>query len=236
MASNILSRLLPSATGSPSVYETFRQLEESSDTSDVEDRAGMASVDEENLGNNNLDLDPAIAEAMGSQLHSSQPAIGGGHNSRYTDGRTPGKRKERRLHWSPRIAEADEADDEVPLSLLVEGNRHGGPAPLDDINRSRQQDNLGPVPVAGLATGAARAKWQATQQQQQLYQDSPIDETFPSRRARGGHPLAMIGPKEKAMWMWANVVNLDNFLKDVYDYYLGNGIWCILLYRLLNLL
>jgi autophagy-related protein 9 len=48
--------------------------------------------------------------------------------------------------------------------------------------------------------------------------------------------MAMIDPKEKAMWMWANVENLDNFLKDVYTYFLGNGIWSILLNRALSLL
>ncbi|OAX81033.1 hypothetical protein ACJ72_04627 [Emergomyces africanus] len=38
------------------------------------------------------------------------------------------------------------------------------------------------------------------------------------------------------MWRWANVENLDNFLADVYDYFLGNGIKSILLSRVLNLL
>jgi autophagy-related protein 9 len=38
------------------------------------------------------------------------------------------------------------------------------------------------------------------------------------------------------MWRWANVEDLDNFLKDVYTYFLGNGIWSILLTRVLNLL
>lgn len=38
------------------------------------------------------------------------------------------------------------------------------------------------------------------------------------------------------MFRWANVSNLDVFIRDVYDYYLGAGIWCILLERLLHLL
>jgi len=38
------------------------------------------------------------------------------------------------------------------------------------------------------------------------------------------------------MWRWANVENLDNYLKDVYMYFMGNGIWCIGLGRALNLL
>ncbi|KAJ5454589.1 Autophagy-related protein 9 [Penicillium daleae] len=51
------------------------------------------------------------------------------------------------------------------------------------------------------------------------------------------HPsLSNTDPKKKAMWRWANVENLDNFLKDVYTYFLGNGFWSILLSRSLNLL
>lgn len=38
------------------------------------------------------------------------------------------------------------------------------------------------------------------------------------------------------MWRWANVEDLDNFIKDVYIYFLGNGIWSIFLGRALNLL
>jgi autophagy-related protein 9 len=43
-------------------------------------------------------------------------------------------------------------------------------------------------------------------------------------------------PKEKATWRWINVTNIDNFINDVYDYYTGAGIWCILLARVLDLL
>ncbi|ORZ06573.1 autophagy protein Apg9-domain-containing protein [Lobosporangium transversale] len=41
---------------------------------------------------------------------------------------------------------------------------------------------------------------------------------------------------ELAMWKWVNVENLDNFLTRVYDYYVGKGIYTILLERCLNLL
>lgn len=47
--------------------------------------------------------------------------------------------------------------------------------------------------------------------------------------------LGLIDPKERALWKWANVENLDNFLQEVYNYYLGNGFYCILLSRLLNM-
>lgn len=45
-----------------------------------------------------------------------------------------------------------------------------------------------------------------------------------------------LNPKEKALWKWANVENLDIFFQDVYNYYLGNGLSCIMLQKLLNLL
>ncbi|KAK7428660.1 autophagy protein atg9 [Neonectria magnoliae] len=36
------------------------------------------------------------------------------------------------------------------------------------------------------------------------------------------------GPREKALWRWVNTSNLDSFMRDVYDYYEGGGLWCIL--------
>lgn len=48
--------------------------------------------------------------------------------------------------------------------------------------------------------------------------------------------LSLIDPKERALWKWSNVEHLDNFLREIYDYYLGNGFYCILLSRCLNML
>lgn len=44
-----------------------------------------------------------------------------------------------------------------------------------------------------------------------------------------------LSPRERALWKWANVDNLDLFLQDVYRYYLGNGYFCIILEKILNL-
>ncbi|KAF9908199.1 autophagy protein atg9 [Linnemannia zychae] len=41
---------------------------------------------------------------------------------------------------------------------------------------------------------------------------------------------------ELAMWKWVNVENLDNFLARVYSYYVGKGMYTILLERCLNLM
>ncbi|KAI1332273.1 autophagy protein Apg9 [Xylariaceae sp. FL0255] len=126
----------------------------------------------------------------------------------------------------PWLANDDDADNDVPASLLVEGlsptsptahqlpPRHNPPSPRPS-NRRRIQ-----------------AQWETAQAHQQLHQDSqPIQPLLPTRR-----PGLAASPKDKAMFRWANVTNLDVFIRDVYDYYLGAGMWCILLDRFLHLL
>ncbi|KAI9816594.1 MAG: autophagy protein atg9 [Pycnora praestabilis] len=249
MASNLLSRFLSPTAGSPSVYETLRQHDESSDTSDVEERAGM-TLDEENLGEgfHDYELDHEMADAAESHIttesaaflgrDASRPQQHGQQQSLVNEGQH-GNRSSYRSKWmqnSPGVVEADEADDEVPASLLIEGEGEAA-VPLEGSQLG--QPNSAPFtvsPVPGPSTRETRAQWQATQAQQRLHQDGHNSKAR-RRRAPGlKNGLAIIDPKEKALWRWANVENLDNFLKDIYDYFLGNGIWCIMLSRVLNLL
>ncbi|KAL8706193.1 MAG: hypothetical protein Q9201_000699 [Fulgogasparrea decipioides] len=205
MASNVFSRLLPVNSASPSIYETLRQQDEASDQSDVEERAAMA-VNEENLGGqfHDYEIDP---EAQGAASQANHP------NPRS----------------SSNMPDAEEVDDDVPQSLLIEEN-DGPVSPLKE-----QQPRSIPSPLPGPASRGTRAKWRATQEQQRLHTETPTGgrSTQPSRSLPG---LTIANPRERAMWRWANIEDLDNFLRDVYDYFLGNGIWCILLSRLLNLL
>ncbi|KAL9940096.1 hypothetical protein V8E36_000801 [Tilletia maclaganii] len=48
--------------------------------------------------------------------------------------------------------------------------------------------------------------------------------------------MRVMSGKEKALWLWANVENMDAFLAEVYAYYMGKGAYCIALSRTLNLL
>lgn len=48
--------------------------------------------------------------------------------------------------------------------------------------------------------------------------------------------LGIISPMERSLWIWANVSNLDLFLTEVYDYYMGNGFYCICLKNMLDFL
>lgn len=229
MTSKILSRLLPSGNGE-SIYETLRQNEDSSDQSDIEEQAGMA-LDEENLkeGFNDYELDEVLANADLSSTPSSK-ILASNRTSEQRTGRAHQSFAQTRL--SQRRAAAEELDDDVPQSLLFEGDGPQVMAP-----REQQRQPAIPVPMSGLALPETRAKWQAVQERQRLHPESDILQSpqtgHPPRRVHIG---GAAHPREKAMWRWANVENLDNFLKDVYDYFLGNGIWCILLGRVLNLL
>ena len=226
MASNILSRFLPPAAGEPSIYETLRQHDELSDQSDLEERAGMA-LDEENLGTgfHDYEIDDALAHTTADQDDPSSVR----NSSRQSQGLSARKAQSRTR--TPRAGgrvNIDDLDDEVPQSLLIEDHQN--------LLSKAEESTTMPPPVSGPSSRATQAKWQATQEQQRLHQDPIIPRKYSKSNTRRGPPLGMMDPKDRAMWMWANVENLDNFLKEVYDYYIGNGIWCILLNRTLNLL
>lgn len=226
MAPALLSRFSLHAAGEPSIYETFRQQDESSDQSDLEERAGMA-VDEENLGStfHDYELDQALADTVPSPTSTSGP---GSSNRRLR--RPVGNSQTRgRRQFPGEAAVIDEGDDEVPSSLLFEGTRE------PTSHRDRQKAGV-PPPVEAKPPRADRAKWKATREHQQLFQESAQQPTQGRKTSRRAPLSATTDAREQAMWRWANVQNLDNFLKDVYAYFLGNGIWSIILSRGLNLL
>lgn len=227
MASNILSRLLPPNFGAPSIYETMREHDQSSEY-DIEERAGMA-LDEQNLGVafRDSEVDEPLTDATTSHLHTSK-LLDPKEKSLSPPRRvTP---KQRRPPLSPKMAEEeDDLDDEVPMSLLIEGDED----PSGAGERRQSGERLPPVPSP--QSRGTRAQWQATQEQQRLHHETGLRNSTQKSFGRAAR-LNLVDGKEKAMWRWANVENLDNFLREVYDYYIGNGIWCMLLHRLLNLL
>ncbi|KAL4766081.1 autophagy protein ATG9 [Aspergillus foveolatus] len=249
MASNVLSRLLPQ-TGQ-SVYETIRQHDNDSDASDVEERAGLVYDDDVNLGNrfSDRELEEAMADATreGSSSPSDtfltpQIAQRGPQERSASSGPRMRKPSNPRFMRSvtprPEFVEDDlddDHDDDVPASLLMEGQHD------DEDLRTR----LPPPPSHHFSdpqpSRSARSprrehiRWDNTRDQRPSH-DLPRRNQLRSLWSAGHPNMALVDPKEKAMWMWANVENLDNFLKEVYTYFLGNGIWSILLNRLLSIL
>lgn len=51
------------------------------------------------------------------------------------------------------------------------------------------------------------------------------------QRTRNNNRKFIIPPKERALYLWANITNMDEFLSDVYYYYRGRGLLNIVLSR-----
>ncbi|KAJ5779584.1 Autophagy-related protein 9 [Penicillium paradoxum] len=240
MSSNILSRFLP-PTGSPSVYETIRQHDAGSEYSDVEERAGLVMEDHREQFSDR-ELEDALADAQDSEIISPSTAL----LAQARSGKAPAqraspfgtrRRRASRPRWMGQESslgyELNDHDEDVPQSLLVEGHREDLKSRLPPPPRSHDRPDRRSSPSTEPSPLPARTPWN-----EQRPPQPPDDSGHPiGRWFAGQHPgLANIDPKKKAMWRWANVEDLDNFLKDVYTYFLGNGIWSIMLTRVLNLL
>jgi autophagy-related protein 9 len=242
MSSNILSRFLP-PTGSPSVYETIRQHDAGSEYSDLEERAGLVTGDQQEQFSDR-ELEDALADAQDSEIINPSTALldqarsGKAPEERASPSGTR-RRKLSRPRWMPQESslgyELDDHDEDVPQSLLVEGHHEDLRSRLPPPPQSHDRSGRPRAPSPEPSPQPTRARWN---ERGAAHQPPPSEGGHPIRRwFTGQHPgLANTDPKKKAMWRWANVEDLDNFLKDVYIYFLGNGIWSILLTRVLNLL
>jgi len=233
MASNLISRFLPGNQPARSIYEDLRAHDEASE-SDIEEQAGLA-LDEENLHFHDDQLGNAaeydgessrITTESAAFLERQQQAPLGSVDRK-------GKAPVERSNWeaqSPRLLEED-GDDDVPASLLIEDH---GPNILEQEGAGARKLPPTDSPIPGDATRQARARWETAQAQQRLHTDADPRAPPHSIRSRSG-PLTG-SPKDRAMWRWVNVTNLDNFINEVYDYYMGAGIWCMVLDKVIDLL
>ncbi|KAK1753468.1 autophagy protein Apg9-domain-containing protein [Echria macrotheca] len=213
MAPNVFSKFVPGR----SFYEELRAGD------DANDRAGL--LDEENLNHDFRDYD--LENAEGFPIDDSRAALPEGAGRRQTGGRD---RRAGGLGWP---IHDDDGDNDVPASLLVE--HHEDPANM----RGQQRRNAGGHRVPAVpGSSKVRAQWETAQAHQRLHHDDPVPPSHRHMDTPGSFSAGILSgsPKNKAEWRWANVLNLDTFVKDVYDYYLGCGIWCILLDRVLHLL
>ncbi|RMZ91267.1 hypothetical protein DV736_g1505, partial [Chaetothyriales sp. CBS 134916] len=122
-----------------------------------------------------------------------------------------------------------EPEDDVPPSLLIEGDQLGLPP---------GSVSLPPPPSVMRGSPHSTPRLNGRQEGQDSVFVGPRRRPAHRRSRPGMTALANIAnadPREKASWRWANVINLDNFLADLYAYYLGSGFWSIILRRFLNL-
>ncbi|KAL3426310.1 autophagy protein Apg9 [Phlyctema vagabunda] len=236
MTSNIMSRFLPANTTGRSIYEDLRALDETSDV-DVEERAGLA-LDEENLRFHDDELNDADVFNVEDSRLTESTAFLPGQRASQRSAENEGKLKHRSASkfepQSPRLLEED-GDDDVPASLLIEENTHTRPTGRRSQRNQPQKSNRRQPAIPGPATTQARSQWKAAQAQQRLHPDEPTRNSNAPQPVRR-KPTLSSNPREKAMWTWVNVTNLDDFMHQVYGYYLSSGVWCILLEEALGLL
>lgn len=220
MASNIFNRLGPSSRETRSFYEQLRSQE---DDPDLEHGAGL---DEANLSENFNEFDAEDLTTGDSRLTLDSVAFDThARESRKHGSRAAAQSRNPATAGSRWPVQDDEIDNDVPASLLVEPNEAGNVTILPE-DRPAQKPNASQRPAAGPSR--SRAQWEAATRQQRLHQDdlpAPTSRSHPQRILRG--PMSG-GAKEKALWRWVNTSNLDSFMRDVYDYYEGGGLWCIL--------
>lgn len=236
MASNIFPQISPLSRGSRSFYKELRG--DTDGDLDIEGHAGL-DVDEENLQEQFQDYD--LDHMPGLAAEDSHATLDSNANLLKTPaGATPGPTGRRthrggiRQETSPRwLGQDDDGDNDVPASLLVE--------PHEVVAQSKGSGRRKPAAIPsrqnaipGPSSRRTHAQWEATQAQQRLHPADPVKPIRPHAKqySRG---LASNNEKEKALWRWVNVSNLDFFVQDVYYYYRGSGFWCIVCARALHL-
>jgi len=195
----------------------------------------MLNVDEENLKErfHDYDVDHAAGLAVDdSHLTVDSVAQASSHSRQATRVSRTHTRAQGRHIGSRWFGQEDDVDNDVPASLLVESHD------VDPLTNAGQRRKPQPVPakqkpIPGPSTRKSRAQWEAAQAQQRLHHEDTFSSTKsqPNSLATG---VVSGSAKEKALWRWANVSNLDNFMRDVYQYYQGKGMWCILCERALH--
>lgn len=120
----------------------------------------------------------------------------------------------------PGVLELDEIEDDVPASLLIEDN-----------NQAQPSTQRGPP----VAEGPMHPEWHSSPHAQFSAERDSLPIHNVPKSTIGTSTMATASRREKALWRWANVENLDNFLFDVYDYYTLRGYWSIVLRRCLNM-
>lgn len=198
-----------------SIYETIRQHEEEAESEEDDLDEHMTALDNiEGLDDDNLGQ-PTRARP-GQDKPSQREVISAGAN-----GFRPKWMSRRR-----KMNDAEDPEDDVPASLLIEGDQLGlGPGSIA----------LPPPPSATAGSQPYRSS-EATATRQSRRPQPIHPQSLAPRSGLTTSPLAAVDPRSKAMWRWTNVVHLDNFLTDVYIYYMAHGIWSILLRRVFGLL
>lgn len=210
-----------------SFYEDLRGS--SNRISELDDQ-GDLQVDEDNWNRHfheqDLEHIGGLANEDSRITLNSAASLGGTH-----PGNAPSRntREAGAAAHAPRWTSLGQEEDgnDVPQSLLVERQQ------TQNNTRGRRHYPASRQATSGQnSSGNRRAQWDQVQNQQKLHPSTAAnhEELHAIDRVITG------SAREKALWRWINVTNLDVFMKDVYEYYLGSGFWCIVCERALHLM
>lgn len=238
MNSNLLSRILPPSSETQSIYEAIKQHDRVPQGLDY-DAPSDSAIDHRNFEENfhDKDLDQLLAEAAESRITSESaaappfPAEQQQYSSAHAQPRGPAQ-----PGTGPKQSGSEPSrleDDAVPDSLLLEQKDTASPDSYKKpMGKPVPQRLPSPVPGPSTSQKRRRVQWDTPQIQQRLTtRTRPTTVTEDPRQLTA---LASANPVNRALWRWANVENLDNYLKDVYDYYVEKGFWAIMLSRAIN--
>lgn len=207
MAPKIFGRLTASTQGGRSFYEQLRGYDD--DQADVDTEAGplMADHDFMPTARHRNNTDSVLSPEAGSVHGDARRAAADDRGSS--------------LGWP----HDDEGDEDVPASLLVEPNKataNPGLARAEAPHESQHYES------PNLSSSHSHAPWRPPTDESRHEVPGPTARPattpyMPSRNAG-----ASFNRKNTALWKWANIANLDSFMRDVYDYYEGGGMWCIM--------
>ncbi|KAF2267395.1 autophagy-related protein 9 [Lojkania enalia] len=236
MTSNILSRFLPSA--SDETYDNDRLSPRHRRRLLSTNEQGEMDIDEENLEARfeAQDLENLLADAASSQVTTESTSfLPSGNDRRHVIQQTRGTGLSQPASWrQPVLTRADPLDDDdVPESLLLEAERE---IPSRQPSQRRTPIEGLPPPVPGPSTRQTQAQWEAARIHQRLHDDAPENASTPQWGLTGRTGPYALDSKDRALWLWVNVSDLDGFLSEVYNYYTGCGIYSIILRRTLTLL
>jgi len=201
----MLSRLGQSSifAGGRSLYETLRQQDDDEDSDNPDDlEAGVgvsaAQHDEELEGPDDYELRPPLDLAVQSQF-STGPRSRSGDSPRLN-------------YMSAQLPEPDTEAEEVPASLLVERAGLSIREPYRDNVRGAKLPAHSTLRHGGPIRSTAHARWVDSVSVRRRGEQVRTQEEIHQAR------MGLIDPRQRALWKWANVENLDNFLHDVWQY------------------
>lgn len=234
MGPNPVSYWRHSSRGTKSFYEELRGGGNDDYRSDAENRgvAGLDDMDENNWAQDFQDEDLDHVARIGVEdshiTASSTGNLAGNTSGSFKRQQLGSSRMGPTSKWT---SPEDDGDNDVPASLLVE--HQDARLSTRALPRRKQHAAQKQALVSGPSSRKSQAQWERAQAQQRLH-DTPPNQGKPSASIATGGIVAG-DASEKALWRWINVSNLDYFMKDVYEYFLGSGFWCIICERILHL-